>query len=229
MTGVVAAGDSITVGEGAPALGVPCRSWAHWLALAVDEPFHLLARNGAVVREVVDEQVPRLRGPHAIGAVYAGVNDVRSADFDGAAFAAGLDAVLAAVGGRAGRVVVCTIPLDLGRPRAGAVKVAAANATIRAAAAAHGAALAALDDLAGPRLVIPDAVHPTAVGQLEIADRAATALGLARLPSALVDVHRSRRALARFAVTSHAPALARDWRRRAVEGAARRRPSRRTW
>lgn len=226
--GVAAVGDSITGGDGAPALGVACRSWAHWLALALDVPFHGLARDGAVVADVVAEQLPRLRGPYAVGAVYVGVNDARSVDFDGGAFAAGLDAVLAAVAGRAARVVVCTIPLDLGRPRAGAAKVGAANATIRAAAAAHGAVVADLDDLAGPLLVLPDAVHPTALGQLEIADRAAAALGLARRPSELVTVHRSRRALARFALTSHAPALARDWRRRVVEGAARRHP-RRTW
>ena len=75
----------------------------------------------------------------------------------------------------------------------------------------------ALDDLAGAPWLLPDAVHPTAVGQLEIADRAARAVG-ARLPSALIERHRSRRARARFAAR-YGVLLAGDLRRRAAERA----------
>jgi hypothetical protein len=75
-----------------------------------------------------------------------------------------------------------------------------------------------LEDLAGPPWVLPDAVHPTAVGQLEMADRAARALGAPRLPSSLVEVHRSRRARARFAAR-FGVMLAGDLRRRVVERA----------
>ena len=76
--------------------------------------------------------------------------------------------------------------------------------------------LAELDDLAGPPWLLPDAVHPTARGQLEIADRAARALGAPRLPSSLIEVYGSRRARARFAAR-WGVMLARDLRRRGVE------------
>jgi hypothetical protein len=64
--------------------------------------------------------------------------------------------------------------------------------------------------------MLPDAVHPTAVGQLQIADRAAQALGAPRLPSSLVEVHESPRAKARFAAR-YGLMYARDVRRRALE------------
>ena len=63
-----------------------------------------------------------------------------------------------------------------------------AGAAIRRVAAATDAAVCDLDDLAGRMLLWPDAVHPTAVGQLEIADRAARALGGAVVPSSLAEV-----------------------------------------
>src|SRR4029450_5251740 len=89
------------------------------------------------------------------------------------------------------RLLLCTLPADLGRPRA-APKPRAASAIVRAVAHDHGAALAALDGLAGPPWLLPDAVHPTARGQLEIADRAARALGAPTLPSSLIEGHDSR-------------------------------------
>jgi hypothetical protein len=54
------------------------------------------------------------------------------------------------------------------------------------------------------------------MGQLEIADRAARALGAPRLPSAGVEIHDSRRARARFAAR-FGVMLTADLRRRAVE------------
>jgi len=121
---------------------------------------------------------------------------------------------------RATRVLTLTIPLDLGRPRAGTA-VPRANALIRRLAGEHDAVCAELADLRGWRLLLPDAVHPTALGQLEIADRAARALAAAgtpvpRLPSALADPDSSRRAGARFAVR-WGSLLARDLARRRVE------------
>ncbi len=222
LPGLVAVGDSITHGCGTASLGVHCQSWALWLAEAMGLPVLNLAVDGATAADVLAEQVPRVAHAYAVGAVHAGVNDVRSVSFDLGRYAATLDAVLAHVAGHAARTVVCTIPLDLGRPRAGA-KVGDANATIRAAAARHGAAVAELEDLRGATLVQPDAVHLTAVGQLEVADRAAAALEAPPRPSSLTVVHRTPRALARYALTTHGPAVARDLRRRAVDDLARRR------
>lgn len=225
--GLVALGDSITNGRGQPMLGVRAWSWAQWLATALDVAYHGLAGDGARVEDVLHGQVPRLDGPYAVGCLYVGVNDVRGVDWDPEAFAAGLADVAGAVAGTCSRVVMPTIPLDLGRPRAGAAKVAAANAIVRSEAARHGAAVVDLSGLRGWRLVLPDAVHLTALGQLVVADRAAEALraaGMAvpRRPADLCEVDRSARGTARYAATRHSVAAARDLRRRAVEGAARR-------
>jgi lysophospholipase L1-like esterase len=213
--GLVALGDSITNGHGEPALGVHPQSWAQWLAEALDLPFTKLAVDGAVTAGVLREQVPRLRGPYDVGCIYAGVNDVRAPGFDPAAYERDLRAIADAVGAQSERLVMCTLPEDLGRPRA-APKPREAGAIVRRIAAERGAAIVGLDDLAGAPWLLPDAVHPTAVGQLEIADRAARVLKAPRLPSATVEVHDSRRARTRFAAR-HGVMLASDLRRRVVE------------
>ena len=89
---------------------------------------------------------------------------------------------------------------------------------MRSAAAARNAVVVVdLDDLRGWRRFFPDAVHPTALGQLEIARRAAAALALDVSPMALTSVQRGIRADARYAGTRQVAHLLRDWRRRAVE------------
>ena len=213
--GLVALGDSITNGHGEPALGVPMQSWAQWVAEALGLPFTKLARDGALARDVLAEQVPRLDGPYEVASLYVGVNDTRGVDWDPDAYERTLRASVAALVACSERLLLCTLPADLGRPRA-APKPRAASAIVRAVAGDLGAAVAELDDLAGAPWLLPDAVHPTARGQLEIADRAARALDAARLPSSLVEVHGSRRARARFAAR-WGVLLAGDLRRRGVE------------
>jgi hypothetical protein len=65
--------------------------------------------------------------------------------------------------------------------------------------------------------VLPDAVHLTALGELEVADRAARALGLEPLPSTLAEPDHSRRGAIRYALTGRAAALTRDRARRLRE------------
>jgi lysophospholipase L1-like esterase len=213
--GLVALGDSITNGRGEPALGVPSQSWAQWLAEALELPFTKLAADGARTADVRRRQVPRLRGPYDLGCVFSGVNDVRGPAFEAGAYERDLRAVAGAVDRVSERLVLCTLPTDLGRPRA-APKPRAASAIVRAVADDLGAVLVDLSDLSGPPWLLPDEVHPTALGQLEIADRAARAVGARRLPSSLVEIHGSRRARARFAVR-RGVLLAADLRRRAIE------------
>src|SRR4051812_28952040 len=179
------------------ALGVYPRSWAHWLALALELPYTGLATDGCMAPGLVAGQLPRLAGDYDVGALFIGANDVRSLKWDPGPFARDYATALAGLTARCERVVALTIPLDLGRPRAGA-KVGEANAIIRAAAAEAGAGVVALDDLRGRRHLLPDAVHPHAVGQLEIADRAARALGAPQLPSELAERDRGWRAEARW-------------------------------
>jgi lysophospholipase L1-like esterase len=171
---VVALGDSITRGRGGtPALGVHPQSWAQWLAEAMGEPFLNLAADGAVAADVLREQVPRLRGPYELGLLYAGVNDVRGLGWDAAAFGRDVRAIVGALTASCARVCVLTLPEDLGRPTA-APKPAEANRVLRTL---DGVALVELADFGGARLVLPDTVHPTSAGMVEIARRAALALG----------------------------------------------------
>jgi lysophospholipase L1-like esterase len=213
--GLVALGDSITNGHGEPALGVPMQSWAQWLAEALDLPFTKLARDGARVAELRRDLLPRVAGPYDLGCLYTGVNDARALDWDPAGFERDVRAILASLADACERLIVCTVPSDLGRPRAGS-KPREATAILRAAAADHGAVILDLDDLSGPPWVLPDGVHPSALGQLQIADRAARVVGAPRLPSSLIEVYDSRRARARFGAR-WAVLLARDLRRRALE------------
>ncbi len=191
--GLVALGDSITYGHGGMQSGLGSQSWAQWLAEALDLPFTRYAVNGATAADVLRDQVPRLHDRYDlervhdrydVATVYVGVNDVRDAGWDAAAYERDLDAILAAVADRADRVLTCTIPLDLGLPPAGA-KVPEANAIVERLAARHGAVVADLRDLSGSAHVWADRVHLTASGQVALADRAARALG-APLPSQTV-------------------------------------------
>ena len=116
--GLVALGDSITNGHGEPALGVPMQSWAQWLAEALALPFTKLARDAALARDVLAEQVPRLDGPYDVACLYVGVNDARSPEWDPAAYERALRASVAALAACSERLLLCTLPADLGRPRA---------------------------------------------------------------------------------------------------------------
>ncbi len=213
--GLLALGDSITLGEGTMALGVTALSWAQWLARALDLPFHSYACNGATAADVLRDQLPRVRNDYDLAALYVGVNDVRSGDWDAPAYERDLDAIAAGLAARAERLVMLTLPLDLGRPTC-APKPAQANAAVSRVARRHSAVVVNLTDFGGWMLVLPDVVHPTALGQLDIADRVARALGATQLPSTLAAPDGLR--TARYA-PAHARMLARDLLRRARERA----------
>jgi lysophospholipase L1-like esterase len=217
--GLVALGDSITAGHGNMVRGVHCQSWALWLAQALGMPFTGLAVDGALSGDMVRTQLALLDGPYDLGCVYMGVNDARSLRWDPAAYERNLATVLEGLGEQAERVLTMTMPLDLGRPLASGRE--AANAITRRRAREAGVVLVELSDLRGWRLVLPDHVHPTALGQVEIADRAAEALTtagmfVARRPSALADLDGRRRGDMRHGAV-WARLLARDLVRRGVE------------
>lgn len=205
--------------------GLPCRSWALWLAAALELPYTNLAANGATCADVRGGQLRRLRGPYDLACLYIGVNDARAPDFDAIAYERCLVAVAGGLANAAARLCLVLVPLDLGRPRAGPA-VPRVNAAIRRVAAAHGATLVANEDVRGWRHVLPDAVHLTALGQVDLAERAAAALDadteLRTWPSELAGLPLTRRALTRYAISGHAPAVVRDWRRRLREDMTRR-------
>jgi lysophospholipase L1-like esterase len=180
--GVLAFGDSITNGGGELQWGVALQPWALWVARATGLPFTNYATDGAFVEDVVGLQIPafekRTSLPGAryhLGCLYIGVNDVRAPDWDAASYETRLLDALRFVDARCDRVLVLTAPRDLGRPRAGA-KVGELNAAIRSAAAETGALLVELDDFGARNLVMVDHVHPTAFGQIAIAERALSVL-----------------------------------------------------
>jgi hypothetical protein len=219
LRGLVAIGDSITRGGGDSVLGLTMRSWALWLAEALELPYSCLAADGAGARDALLGQVPRMHGPYELGCVYVGVNDVRSPAWDQEAFARDLASLLDAVAAQAEQLLILRLPARIGRPPAPALAIRSANATIAQGAAARGALDVALDDVAGPEFVWPDAVHLTARGQALLASRACE-----RLASEgwAVQDEQIRRALAplsagawvRYLLGAYAPALARDLRRR---------------
>jgi lysophospholipase L1-like esterase len=180
--GLLAFGDSITNGGGELQWGVALQSWAQWTARALGLPFTNFAVDGARVADVAGAQLAAARDRSAhpdarydLGALHIGVNDVRSLDWDTDAFAADLRAVLAYLAERCDRAVVLTIPMDLGRPRAGA-KVEAANAIIESARREVGATIVDLRGFRGRRVLMTDHVHPTAFGQIAIAERVVATL-----------------------------------------------------
>ena len=176
--GVLALGDSITNGGGELQWGVALQSWALWVARGLGLPFTTYAVDGARAADVAHAQVPafasRTARPDArydLGCLYVGVNDVRAPDWDPQAFARDHAIALAALAERCDRLLVVTIPLDLGRPRAGE-RVEQANAILEDAAREHGALVLDLRRFGARNLVMTDHVHPTAFGQVWIAERA---------------------------------------------------------
>jgi len=175
--GVLAFGDSITNGGGELQWGVALQSWALWVARGLGVPYTGYAADGARVADVVDSQIPAFVERSAAGArydlgcLYIGVNDVRSVHWDAAAFESGFRSALDFLSERCERVLTMTAPLELGRPRAG-TKVEDLNAVIVRVAAELGALVVDLRAWGARNLVMTDHVHPTAFGQIDIAERA---------------------------------------------------------
>jgi lysophospholipase L1-like esterase len=201
--GVLAFGDSITNGGGELQWGVALQSWALWTARGLGLPYTGYAVDGATVTDVVSRQIPAFQRVNAdpsaryqVGCLYIGVNDVRRRDWDPAVFAAGHEGALAFLHGRCDRVLAVTAPLRLGVPGVGA-KVAELNAIVRAAAERSGALIMDLSDFGARNQVMADRVHPTAFGQVAIAERALAVLardglGTRAAPASLISYQRSR-------------------------------------
>jgi hypothetical protein len=120
-------------------------------------------------------------GRYDLGCLYIGVNDVRRLDWEREDFERGHDEALAFLAARCDRVLTATVPLDLGRPRAGA-RVHEVNAAIEASAGRNGALVLDLRDFGARNLLMADHVHPTAFGQIAIAERALDLLAADGMP-----------------------------------------------
>jgi lysophospholipase L1-like esterase len=187
--GVLAFGDSITNGGGDLQWGVALHSWALWVARGLGLPFTSYAVDGAVVTDVVREQIPafergtaRPASRYDVGCLYIGVNDVRGLQWDRESFASEHRAALESIRWRSDRTLALTAPLGLGWPRAG-VKVRELNSVIEQLASELGVILVDLSSFGARNHVMADRVHPTAFGQLAIAERALAALRRDGLPT----------------------------------------------
>jgi lysophospholipase L1-like esterase len=175
--GVLAFGDSITNGGGELQRGVALQSWALWVARGLGVPYTGYAADGAFVSDVLDSQIPAFvarslpRARYHVGCLYIGVNDVRTVQWDAAAFESAFAEAMRFLRERCDRVLTMTVPLDLGRPRAGA-KVEDLNAAITRVASEQGALVVELRSWGARNLVMTDHVHPTAFGQIDVAERA---------------------------------------------------------
>ena len=173
--GLLAFGDSITNGGGELQWGVALQSWALWVARGLGLPYTGFAVDGARVPDVIAQQIPaflRRSMPgtrYDVGCLYIGVNDVRSVEWDAAAFEGGFRAAAEFVRAQCDRVLTVTAPLDLGRPRAGA-KVGELNTVIVRVSGEIGALVVDLSSWGARNLVMTDHVHPTAFGQISIAE-----------------------------------------------------------
>jgi lysophospholipase L1-like esterase len=186
--GVLAFGDSITNGGGELQWGVALQSWALWTARALGLAYTSYAADAARVTDVLHQQIPAFaaRAPHPgarydVGCLYIGVNDVRALDWDEAAFAADYEPALRFLRDRCDRVITLTAPLGLGLPPAGP-KVADLNAIIREIAGRVGALVVDLSAFGARNHVMADRVHPTAFGQIAIAERVLAVLAADGLP-----------------------------------------------
>ena len=187
--GVLAFGDSITNGGGELQWGVAMQSWAMWVARSLGLPYSGWAVDGATAADVVELQMPLFSrvsitpdGPFELGCLYIGVNDVRMLDWDPAEFEQRFVSALEFLRARCERVLTMTAPLDLGRPRA-REKVLELNAVVVRCAAAASALVVDLSDFGARNLVMADHVHPTAFGQIAIAERALAVLARDGVPT----------------------------------------------
>jgi lysophospholipase L1-like esterase len=201
--GVLAFGDSITNGGGELQWGVALQSWAQWVARGLGLPFTNYAVDGNRAVDVVHQQIPaflrRSSDPDAryqLGCLYIGVNDVRALDWNAQSFELDFRRALGFLHERCDRVLAVTAPLDLGRPPAGA-KVLELDRVIEAASREIEALVLDLSAFAARNLIMPDHVHPTALGQVAIAEWALAVLAVDGLeirvqPSQLVEYQITR-------------------------------------
>jgi lysophospholipase L1-like esterase len=200
---VLAFGDSITNGGGELQWGVALQSWALWVARGLGLPFTTYAVDGAQVGDVLAVQIPAFGQRNAyrdaayeLGCLYIGVNDVRALDWDAAVFEERFELALGFLAQRCDRVLTATAPLDMGVPPVGA-KMHELNAVVERVAAKLGALVVDLRLFRARNYVMADRVHPTALGQIAIAERALDVLAgdgmrVAVRPSSLVYYEISR-------------------------------------
>lgn len=184
--GVLAVGDSWMTGLGLPLGGVSCWSWPAWLAWAHDDCLTVRAWNGVDATEAARDQLPTQRR-YRIAAAMVGANDLPV--YDPLRFDDAVQRLGASLAACTPTPLLATLPLGLrsiGQPwRLSVSRVMDMNVRIRTHASATGCLVVELEDaLGGPWAMARDHLHPTALGQLEMAHAAAATLHAAGIGSA---------------------------------------------
>lgn len=165
MGGMIALGDSLVNGLTPDLAGVKGQSWARWVADAAGISYEQYAKGGLTSTQIVGKLLPKVTGCYEYGVLSMGTNDILT-NWDAAAFRQNVEIAAARMAKACNRVVVLSVPISaeadsIVRDVASSVKAVVIDAEVR-----------------GRRLSRPDGIHPTALGYLEIADRAAAELGL---------------------------------------------------
>jgi lysophospholipase L1-like esterase len=145
-------------------------------------PYTPYAVDGALITDVTGQQIPLFQQVNAdpaarydLGCLYIGTNDIRLPEWDPTVFRAEFDLALAFLAHRCERLLCPTIPQRMGRPP-NPERIAEVNAIILSGAAQHHALVLDLFDFGARNTLMSDHVHPTAHGQVAIAERALAVL-----------------------------------------------------
>ena len=187
--GVLAFGDSITNGGGELQWGVALQSWALWTARGLGLPYTGCAVDGATAAHVVREQIPALRRTdRGAGRALRPRLPLRRRQRR-ARTRAGTPAGTSATCGRRSRssasaATGCSSPRSrstwAGRARGRPPPRRTGGSSARRPARARWCSTCGA--FGGRNLVMVDAVHPTAFGQIAIAERALDVLAADGLP-----------------------------------------------
>ena len=175
VSGVLALGDSITNGGGELQWGVALQSWALWVARGLGLPFTTYAVDGARTADVARVQVPaiseRSARPDArydLGCLYAGRQRRARAGLGPGRLRRRLRGRVRRAGGALRARAGGDDPARPGPP----ARRRRRRAGQRGDRGAHDALVLDLRGFGARNLVMTDHVHPTAFGQVWIAERA---------------------------------------------------------
>jgi lysophospholipase L1-like esterase len=200
---LVALGDSFSCGVGVGIQLSAAETWVGLLADALDLELEVLAAPGRASAEVLREQVPTATArPGELATVLVGLNDVVRAAFPREATDASVHGIVGELCAAYPLVLVAQLhnavallPLPAAMRRRYVQRIAAVNAALAAAVAAHERAvlldLSAVPALSGRCGWAVDRIHPSRYGHQVIADAAVAAVrqrGVARVGQAGPDV-----------------------------------------
>ncbi|WP_083942289.1 SGNH/GDSL hydrolase family protein [Sanguibacter suarezii] len=170
---LVALGDSIVNGFTVPLANIPSMGFGHWVAEAADCSYTRYGRGGATSEVVAAELAFLVATTYDYAVVSVGTNDALQG-IPPEILQANASLILHRLQGVANQIAVIT------------VRSADHTAALRRAATEVGTGVVVVDGtLSGALLLGPDRIHPTALGQLLIADRVATAFDLSVSPSSM--------------------------------------------